>query len=225
MVRRFGRAHGTQLARLARGIDPSPVVADRAAKSLGHEETFRHDLSDLDELRRHALRMSESVARQLRNAGLAGRTVTVKVKFSDFVMVTRSHTLGFLVDTAPALATVAVALLEAVELRSGVRLLGVSVSGFEDQPTAEQLAFSLADAVPAAEGSAETDPAPADPDTGTRAAQLQANWRELTAAVDAIRARYGRTAVGPASLVGEHGVEVPGRRDAPWGPSADPPRP
>jgi DNA polymerase-4 len=224
VVRHFGQAQGTHLAQLARGVDPGPVVADRAAKSLGHEETFRSDIADLAELGRHVVRMSESVARQLRDAGLAGRTVTVKVKFSDFTLITRSHTLGFLVDTAPALATVATALLEAVELRAGVRLLGVSVSGFEDLPSTEQLAFSLAGPEPedVPEGPAGDDGAerlaPA-----ARAARLQANWRELTAAVDAIRSRYGKTAVGPAALVGEHGVEVPGRRDAPWGPSAEAP--
>ena len=69
------------------------VVADRPAKSLGHEETFRHDIYELVALRHHVLRMSDAVAEALRGELLAGRTVTVKVRFADFETITRGRTI------------------------------------------------------------------------------------------------------------------------------------
>ena len=72
---------------------PSPVTPDRPTKSIGHEETFSQDLVDPAELERHVLRMAESVATMLRGASSSARTVTVKVKFKDLSLQTRSHTL------------------------------------------------------------------------------------------------------------------------------------
>lgn len=218
LVRRLGRAHGGHLAALARAEDPEPVVPDRAAKSLGHEETFGRDVYDRPVLERHVLRMAESVVLHLRDGSLAGRTVTVKVKFTDFTMVTRSHTLPVAVDTAAAVAVVATALLEGVDLSPGVRLLGVTVAGLQPGAATHQLAFDLDDAPPQGPGAAP----PAT--EGVEAVRLQSSWRDVAAAVDAIRARFGRTSVGSASMVGERGIVVPTRREAPWGPPAgDPP--
>lgn len=208
LARKLGRAQGVHLAALARAEDRDPVVADRPAKSVGHEETFREDLTERAPLRRHLGRMSESVAVHLRSQSLAGRTVTVKVKLADFRLVTRSHTLPSAVDSGHALASVAGALLDAVEVEAGVRLLGVSVSGLQPSSAGRQLSFDLDPAV-------LERPSPA-------AEHLQATWEEVTAAVDAIRARFGRGSVGSASMVGPDGVEVPARREAPWGPGAPP---
>jgi DNA polymerase-4 len=218
VVRRLGRAQGAHLAALARGLDAEPVVPDRPSKSIGHEETFRHDIFERAELERHMLRMSESVAIHLRDNQLAGRTVGVKVKYADFSVVSRSHSLPVAVDTAPALATVARALLDAIDVGPGVRLLGVSVSGLQAGGAAAQLAFDLdRPRLPsAAAAGAGADRAGDD----RHAAALQSNWQEITAAVDAIRARFGRAAVGTGTMVGEEGIDVPGRREAPWGPAA-----
>jgi len=214
VIRLLGPALGTQLTELARGYDPRPVVPDRPAKSIGHEETFRHDVLEPAELRAHAVRMAHAVALHLREAGLAGRTVVVKVRYADFSTITRSHTLPFLVDTAEALDAVAGALLDAVDLGDGVRLLGVSVSGLAEESPARQLAFDLASDTGLA-GITE------DGSSTTGAAGLQASWQEVSAAVDAIRARFGRTSVGRAAAVGPDGVGVPTQRQAPWGPSEE----
>jgi len=219
VVRRLGKAQGAHLAALARGVDFQPVVPDRPAKSLGHEETFRHDVYEPATLRGHVLRMAESVAVNLRDHRLAARTVTVKVKFADFSLVTRSHTLQVGMDTAAALATVAGALLDAVDLDAGVRLLGISVSGLQDHGVSSQLAFDLGSAATASSPAPEGLP-PGGVD-GFQAARLQSSWREVTAAVDEIRERFGRGSVGTLSMVGEGGIVVPGRREAPWGPAAD----
>jgi DNA polymerase-4 len=202
LVRRLGRASGAHLAALARGDDPDPVNPNRPNKSLGHEETFSRDLVDPLELERHALRMAESVATMLRGESASCRTVTVKVKFKDFSLVTRSHTLGRPISTGGAIGQVAAALLASVDPGEGIRLLGVSASGFV-KGGMDQLSFDLGDGMTEANESA----------TAT-----EQSWHDVTVAVDAIRDRFGKTSVGSASHITEEGVQPPARRDAPWGP-------
>ncbi len=162
----------------------------------------------MGELQHKLVRMAESVALHLRQASLGGKTVTVKVRFGDFSTITRSHTLPTAVDTAPAIGAVAGALLDGVDVSPGVRLLGVSVGGLAPGDPATQLSFDLA-AAPAAAESQED------------AAAIQESWHEVTAAIDAIRLRFGRAAVGTAAMVGNDRLEVPTQRQAPWGPNDD----
>ncbi len=115
VVRRLGKASGAHLAALARGEDPDPVNPNRPNKSIGHEETFSQDLVDPYELERHVLRMAESVATMLRGASTSARTITVKVKFKDLSLETRSHTLGRPIVTGGAIGQVAAALLSGVD--------------------------------------------------------------------------------------------------------------
>ena len=124
LVRRLGKASGAHLAALARGDDPDPVNPNRPNKSLGHEETFSQDLVDTLELERHVLRMADSVATMLRGASTGCRTVTVKVKFKDLSLITRSHTLSRPISTGGAIGQVASALLAGVDPGEGIRLLG-----------------------------------------------------------------------------------------------------
>ncbi len=230
LQRYVGNAQGTHLAELARGHDPRPVVPELEAKSIGHEETFASDLWDRGTLHDHLLRMVDASASALRTAGRAARTVSIKVRFSDFTMVTRAHSLVAPIDAAPAIGSVASALLESVHLDRGVRLLGVSLSGFDRGVVGHQLSLDL-DLGPGGSGDALTDDGgDSDPvDTGDRgrlaqvgddAGRIQESWATVTSAVDAIRARYGGSSVGPASLVGEEGLRVRRRGEAQWGPRA-----
>ncbi len=202
LTRRLGKASGAHLAALARGDDPEPVNPNRPNKSLGHEETFSQDLVDPFELERHVLRMAESVATMLRGESTACRTVTVKVKFKDLTLVSRSHTLSRSISTGGAIGLVAAALLASVDPGEGIRLVGVSASGLTTAD-ADQLSFDLGDGMTEANQSA----------TAT-----EQSWHDVTVAVDAIRNRFGNTSVGSAGDVNEAGVQVPARRDAPWGP-------
>jgi DNA polymerase-4 len=229
----LGRAHGAHLADLSRGHDPRPVEPDQEAKSIGHEETFASDLWDRDILHGHLVRMVDASTTAVRGSGLAARTVTVKVRRADFTLTTRSHTLAVPVDTAQAVTAVATALFDSIDLDQGVRLLGVSLSGFGESSRGIQLALDLDH--PAADGppsgsTGSTGPAPA-PGGGTHTRldllpvddeveQLQRSWGSVTAAVDAIRRRYGGSSVGPASLVGPDGLGVRRRGEAQWGPSS-----
>jgi DNA polymerase-4 len=136
------------------------------------------------------------------------------VKFADFTLVTRSHSLACGVDTGAAIGAVAGALLEGIEVARGVRLLGVSASSLDPVEAARQLSLALGDAGRAGSDDPEVTP-------GVAATALQDNWEEVTAAVDAVRARFGKAAVGTVAMIGDGGIIVPDRRDAPWGPAAD----
>jgi len=224
LCRSVGVANGHQLAQLARGDDPRPVEATRGVKSVGHEETFALDIDTHPGLHRHVVRMADAVGTRLREARLAGRTVTVKVRYGDRVTITRSHTVAAPIDSPRALGAVAGALLDAVDVSPGVRLLGVSVSGLADtDATARQLSFDDDELTPTGPDASQ-GPGPRGsgdlPGGGTGARQLA--WHEVEAAVTAIRARYGNASVGPAALVGREGLTVKERGDTQWGPSASP---
>jgi DNA polymerase-4 len=208
------------------------VEATREVKSVGHEETFAVDIADHEGLHRHVVRMADAVGTRLRESRLAGKTITVKVRYGDRSTITRSHTVGAPLDSPRALATVARALLDAVDVTPGVRLLGVSVSGLDDTAdTVRQLSFDD-DVVtpPASAPRGDGPPAGAegvqDPGGGgPAAAPRPLAWHEVETAVSAIRARYGNASVGPAALVGRDGLAVKERGDTQWGPSTPPPRP
>ena len=208
LERALGASLGAHLSALARGDDPRPVVPEQEAKSIGHEETFPSDLWDAALLHGHLMRMVDASATILRRSGLAARTVTIKVRFGDFTMITRSHSLGVPIDATPAVAAVATALLDSVSVERGVRLLGVSLSGVGQPDQGVQLSLDLGPP------GGLPDPGAADDDVE----EIQRSWGPVTAAVDAIRARYGGSSVGPASLVGPDGLTVRRRGEAQWGP-------
>ena len=76
---------------LARGIDPRGVDPEREAKSVGAEQTYEHDLASADAIARSLLAHAERVAQRLHKSGLAGRIVTVKLKYADFTLRTSPH--------------------------------------------------------------------------------------------------------------------------------------
>jgi DNA polymerase-4 len=129
-------AVGTQadwLRQLADGIDDRPVVPDRAAKSCGTENTFAQDLTRHEEIRAAVEEMARDCAAWLERKGLTCRTVTIKVRYSDFTTLTRSQSQLPATSQASQLAARAVALLERTEAGARpVRLLGVSVHNLVD---------------------------------------------------------------------------------------------
>jgi DNA polymerase-4 len=115
------------LRQLAHGVDDRPVVPNRETKSSGSENTYAKDLTDPDEMRDEIREMAGQAAAWLARRSLLARTVTIKVRYSDFTTVTRSHTAPATRDAA-AIAQRAVELLDRTEApRRAVRLLGVSV--------------------------------------------------------------------------------------------------
>jgi DNA polymerase-4 len=121
------------LRQLADGHDDRAVVPNRAAKSCGTENTFVTDLTDLEEIRNAIAEMARNNAAWLEKKGLLCRTVTIKVRYSDFTTVTRSHTVTPPSRDADAIAARACALLDRTEAgRRAIRLLGASVHNLVD---------------------------------------------------------------------------------------------
>jgi DNA polymerase-4 len=143
LVDALGRAHGHQLHELAWNRDDRPVEPGRETKSIGQEETFPKDVYDPEVLRAEARRLAERVGNRLREHGLAGRTVTIKVRYPDFRTITRSATAPEPTSAAADIARQAVDLLARAELHLGVRLLGVSVHNLVAAP-AHQLTLEEA---------------------------------------------------------------------------------
>jgi len=127
---RLGK-YGAALYDRARGIDPTPVTPNEAAKSCSAENTFSEDTTDRVLLRKWILAQSERVGEDLRRHGYRGRTVTLKVKYSDFSQITRSKSLDARTDNTGIIYETACGLLDQVRLHRAVRLIGVGVSNFE----------------------------------------------------------------------------------------------
>ncbi len=127
LIRLFGKA-GSHLYDLARGIDTRPVEPAGEPKSIGHEDTYVRDLHGPEEMRRALLDLAERVGARLRRHRLAGQTVTLKVRYTDFTTVSRSRTLNAAVDHAKDIYTVVVELLDQTDAHCRpVRLLGISL--------------------------------------------------------------------------------------------------
>jgi DNA polymerase-4 len=135
LLRRTVGSLADWLRQLSFGDDPRPVKPDRESKSSSTENTYAEDLASLESVRAELERMGRENAEWLRRHKLAARTVTIKVRYSDFRTVTRSHTLSMPTDDADVIASWAVELMARTEAGARpVRLLGVRVTGLVEQP-------------------------------------------------------------------------------------------
>lgn len=144
LKRRFGK-YGECLHLMAKGIDHSPVLSQSPAeKSMGHGRTLPEDVSDPEKISSVLLALSSMVARRLRERRFAGRTVTLRVRYSDFVSFTRSETIAPPTNSEHVIWKVAGKL--AANIESGprkVRLLGVSVSQLSKDEKSQQMSLPL----------------------------------------------------------------------------------
>lgn len=174
--RRLGESTGRHFHRLSRGIDPRTVNPGHQRKSLGKERTFGEDVSDRRVVERRLFGLCEGVAASLRRKGLAGNTVTVKLRFQGFETLTRRQTLDAPVDTMETLWPAARELFRKADRpKQKIRLVGVTVSGFDAAPP--QLGLFEA----------------AGPDIDHRVAEV----------VDRLSERYGRGTLTRAVLLEE----------------------
>ena len=137
ILRKVFGINAEQVKILARGLDDRPVVNEEEAKSIGKENTFDYDLTDFESCRDEVLDLSGQVGWRLRRENLAGHTVTLKVKFADFHTITRSSTGDRLIAWDEEIFFLAEQMLRKINVKPGVRLLGVSVSNLfrpEDEP-------------------------------------------------------------------------------------------
>jgi len=172
LSRALGPGLGGHLSDIASGVDERPVIVHEPAKQVSAEETFEADLDATEDIHRELLRLAERVGARLRREGIAARTVTIKVRFSNFNTITRARTLAEPTDLGARLYGAARDLFEKLPLdRPRIRLLGVSATGLTVS-SAEQLRIG-------------TRPDP---------------WREASAAMDKVRARFGSDAVDLAAI-------------------------
>jgi DNA polymerase-4 len=129
----FGRA-GAYYYWISRGVDERPVRANRIRKSVGAENTFSSDLTDFDAMVAELEPLIDKVWRHCESTGSRGRTVTLKIKFADFEIISRGRSVSSAVANRGALARLAIGLLEnAMPLPKAVRLLGVSLSSLQSE--------------------------------------------------------------------------------------------
>ncbi|GGM11447.1 DNA polymerase IV [Nakamurella endophytica] len=177
LARALGPAAGAKAHELARGIDPRAVEPDVAEGSIGAESTFETDIASRTRMSRELLALAERTGRRARQAGVSGRVVVLKVRYSDWSTVTRAVTLDTATDTSRTVHRTAEQLLDRLGWAGRrVRLLGVRLEGLV--PTAEvteQLQFGAPEGPP--------------------------EWRVAESVMDRVSERFGPTAVRPASLV------------------------
>jgi len=138
LTAKLGR-QGEALHLLASGIDEREVETAQDLKSIGNEETFAEDLLDTDKARQELLALATKVGGRLRHKATLGRTISLKVKYSDFQQITRSTTLIDPVDDGTIIYRVCCSLLEKTEVgRRSVRLLGVTMSNLCDPAAPRQ---------------------------------------------------------------------------------------
>jgi DNA polymerase IV len=137
-VDRLGKS-GLRLHEKAQGIGSARIVCDAEPQSCSAEDTFPKDTNDLEEIKKRLLSQAESVGRDLREQDFRGRTITVKVKFSDFKVVTRSRTLSEPTNSTRVIFDTAVQLLGELRLRDAVRLTGIGVANFSRSPQQARL--------------------------------------------------------------------------------------
>ncbi len=133
LARCFGKS-GAYYYWIARGIDDRPVRSNRVRKSIGAENTFSEDIVSLESAREALGPIIEKVWRRAEATRLAGRTVTLKVKYADFQQVTRGHTSTAPIATQLEFRRVSLALLTPIfPARLGIRLLGTTLSSLEEE--------------------------------------------------------------------------------------------
>jgi DNA polymerase-4 len=171
---KLGASTGRHLWELSRGTDDRPVIPDRQAKSIGAEDTFEEDLKEEEALKAHLHGQAIRVGRRLRRAGLKARAVQLKLKLSDFTLLTRRATFRAPTDDGQTLYRKALDLLVATPLPKAVRLTGVSAQ----ELVGAEAQFGLF------------------PDPPKR-------QDKLNRALDAIQERFGQASIRTADLVGQ----------------------
>jgi len=181
LEKHFGK-HGIKMQLLSMGIDEREVVPEHDAKSIGHEDTFEKDIIDLGLAKKELLSQAHRVAHRMRQEQVKGETVTLKVKYSDFTLITRSRMLPEATDDASVIHSTACALLEKTAVgKRPVRLLGISISNLSTHPES-QLSLFLGDKEPLKKS-------------------------KLNTALDSIQEKFGDKGLRPGTLVTKRGDE------------------
>ena len=134
----FGK-HGPYYYNVVRGIHESEVKPNRMRKSLGAERTFSENISSEIFMLEKLTNIAEEIERRLKKSKVAGKTVTLKIKYSDFTLQTRSKTTSYYISSKELILELAKELLYQEKMKDSVRLLGISLSNLNtDKPSAKE---------------------------------------------------------------------------------------
>ena len=129
----FGKSYGQYLYEASRGKDESPLITHWEPKSASRETTFQADVENWQVIAKNIAELTREVVHDIRGRGLKCRTVTVKMRFSDFKTLTRAKTLQAYSDSLEEIRRAAFDCLNRFELKKRVRLVGVRLSGFRTE--------------------------------------------------------------------------------------------
>jgi DNA polymerase-4 len=133
LAKKLGK-HGYDLSRRSRGIDKRGIVTQRGVKSVSNERTFREDLARKSEVEGYITMLSEKVSQRLQKQNLRGKTIQIKIRWSDFTTITRQNTLNLATNEFRVIQSEAVKLLDQVWKEGGlIRLVGVGVHNLDSK--------------------------------------------------------------------------------------------
>ncbi|MGE5894927.1 MAG: DNA polymerase IV [bacterium] len=131
LLERFGKSYGSYLFEASRGIDQSPLVTHWEPKSASRETTFQYDTNDWQTIARTLAEVTKDVVQGMRESGYRGRTITLKIKYHDFQVVSRAKSIPEPTDSEEIIRKTAFECLKRVELKKKVRLIGIRIGGLE----------------------------------------------------------------------------------------------
>ncbi|MCT4563742.1 MAG: DNA polymerase IV [Maledivibacter sp.] len=137
--------YGNEVYDRIRGIDNRMVTSSRERKSIGREITLKKDTKDRDYLKKYLLGFSENISKTLIHKDVLAKTITVKIKTSDFENHTKSRTVHGYINSDKDIYDIACDIIEDMDMGVGIRLIGLTVSNFSDHEM-EQLSFFDAEA-------------------------------------------------------------------------------
>jgi len=180
LIKILGQAGGSSLYELAWGRDYRDVITEHIEKSISASETFDFDIDQQEEILKEYLRLTEKSAERMREKGLAAKTISIKVRFSDFKTISRSKTLDLPINSTQEIFEVVKNLYLALGLeRVLIRLVGVSLDSLVENDDLQQMVLG----------------------------QRESGWAQADRAIDRIKQRFGRTSLRPARLVSKENEE------------------
>lgn len=177
LIKQFGPAMGEYLFNSSNGIGEDHLIRaeDTEYKSIGNENTFAYDLKDINEISSAFLYLSETVGYRLRKQKKKCRTITIKIKYYDFSQIQKGKSIPYLLDSTDRIFEIAFSLFKESWNGKAIRLLGVSLSGFDDLEQ-ESLFNSSCN-------------------------ELKMNNNNVDKSIDALREKYGFNSIKRASLI------------------------
>jgi DNA polymerase-4 len=146
LIEHFGKSYGEFLFEASRGVDESPLMTHWEPKSSSRETTFQRDVDHWQVIAKTLVELTKEIVGDIRERGYQGRTVTVKVRFSDFRTYTRAKTLPSFTDSEEVIRKAAFECLNRLELKKKVRLIGVRIGNLQrvgEGPSGESVTEGL----------------------------------------------------------------------------------